>query len=118
MITNEDILNMNFYKKEKFTGSYRGMRYLIRKASVPEEDAESGADESGEAPQRDVFSVTIWRGPYNYDTTPEEEKRPTAFPSRRRESSRSSTGSTPSGRAAGVSGKRGEHASAPPSQTR
>ena len=46
MITNEDILNMNFYKKEKFTGSYRGMRYLIRKDSVPEED---------------VFSVTVWR---------------------------------------------------------
>ena len=80
MITNEDILNMNFYKKEKFTGSYRGMRYLIRKASVPEEDAESGADESGEAPQRDVFSVTIWRGPYNYDTTPEEEKMTYCFP--------------------------------------
>ena len=80
MITNEDILNMNFYKKEKFTGSYRGMRYLIRKASVPEEDAKSGADESGEAPQRDVFSVTIWRGPYNYDTTPEEEKTTCCFP--------------------------------------
>ena len=25
MITAEDILNMNFYKKEKFTGSYKGM---------------------------------------------------------------------------------------------
>ena len=80
MITNEDILNMNFYKKEKFTGSYRGMRYLIRKASVPEEDAKSGADESGEAPRCDVFSVTIWRGPYNYDTTPEEEKTTCRFP--------------------------------------
>lgn len=65
MITNEDILNMNFYKKEKFTGSYRGMRYLIRKDSVPEED---------------VFSVTVWRGPYNYDTTPEEKKTTCRFP--------------------------------------
>lgn len=65
MITNEDILNMNFYKKEKFTGSYRGMRYLIRKDSVPEEDA---------------FSVTVWRGPYNYDTTPEEKKTTCRFP--------------------------------------
>ena len=41
MITNEDILNMNFYKKERFTGSYRGMRYLIRKASVREDDADA-----------------------------------------------------------------------------
>ena len=31
MITAEDILNMNFYKKEKFTGSYKGMRYLVKK---------------------------------------------------------------------------------------
>ena len=56
---------MNFYKKEKFTGSYRGMRYLIRKDSVPEED---------------IFSATVWRGPYNYDTTPEEEKTTCRFP--------------------------------------
>ena len=38
MIQNDDILNMNFYKKEKFTGSYQGMRYLIQKDQ--EEDAE------------------------------------------------------------------------------
>ena len=55
MITNEDILNMNFYKKERFTGSYRGMRYLIRKASVREDDA----DASGDVPQRDVFRATL-----------------------------------------------------------
>lgn len=66
MITNEDILNMNFYKKEKFTGSCRGMRYLIRRDSLPEEN--------------DVFSVTVWRGPYNYNTTPEEEKTTCCFP--------------------------------------
>ncbi len=31
MITTDDILNMNFYKKEKFTGSYKGMHYLVKK---------------------------------------------------------------------------------------
>ncbi len=41
------------------------MRYLIRKDSVPEEDA---------------FSVTVWRGLYNYDTTPEEKKTTCRFP--------------------------------------
>ncbi len=76
MITNEDILNMNFYKKERFTGSYRGMRYLIRKDSVRED----AADASGNVPQRDVFRATLWRGPYNYDTTPEEEKTTCCFP--------------------------------------
>ena len=34
MITTEDILNMNFYKKEKFTGSYKGMRYLVKKTKM------------------------------------------------------------------------------------
>ena len=38
MITPEDILNLNFYKKEKFTGSYKGMRYLIQKDHEEESD--------------------------------------------------------------------------------
>ena len=52
MIQNDDILNMNFYKKEKFTGSYQGMRYLIQKDQ--EEDAED------ENVKHDIFRVTIW----------------------------------------------------------
>ena len=51
MITPEDILNLNFYKKEKFTGSYKGMRYLIQK----EHDEESDTD---------VFRAIYWPGPY------------------------------------------------------
>ena len=48
MITAEDILNMNFYKKEKFTGSYKGMRYLVKKEK---DDAEN-----------DIFRATVWPG--------------------------------------------------------
>ena len=65
MITTEDILNMNFYKKEKFTGSYLGMRYLIKK------DSKDGSD---------VFSVCIWPGPYNFETTGEDLKTYADFP--------------------------------------
>lgn len=61
MITSDDILNMNFYKKEKFTGSYLGMRYLIRK-------------------EDDNFRAFIWPGPYNYETTPDEKKTDSTFP--------------------------------------
>lgn len=61
MITSDDILNMNFYKKEKFTGSYLGMRYLIKK-------------------EDDIFHVTLWPGPYNYESTPDEKKTVAAFP--------------------------------------
>lgn len=65
MITNEDILNMNFYKKEKFTGSYLGMRYLIKKDTKDDTD---------------IFRVCIWPGPYNFDSTPEEKKTSMDFP--------------------------------------
>ena len=66
MITTEDILNMNFYKKEKFTGSYKGMRYLVKKEK---DDAEN-----------DVFRATVWPGPYNFDTTPDDQKISATFP--------------------------------------
>lgn len=75
MITNDDILNMNFYKKERFTGSYRGMRYLIQKASI--EPVTSNEDEPV---KEDVFQATIWPGPYNYASTPEEQKTSATFP--------------------------------------
>lgn len=65
MISNDDILNMNFYKKEKFTGSYKGMRYRIEKSS--EED-------------NDIFLVHIWPGPYNFVSTDNSLKTSATFP--------------------------------------
>ena len=67
MITPEDILNLNFYKKEKFTGSYKGMRYLIQKDHEEESD-------------HDIFRATYWPGPYNFDTTPDEQKNCASYP--------------------------------------
>ena len=70
MITTEDVLNMNFYKKEKFTGSYKGMRYLLKKDSVelPSETPDSPPE------SKTVFRCCIWPGPYNFASTPEELK--------------------------------------------
>lgn len=34
MIQRKDLLTFQFYKKEKFTGSFRGMRYLIQKKAL------------------------------------------------------------------------------------
>ena len=72
MIQNDDILNMNFYKKKKFTGSYQGMRYLIQKDQ--EEDAED------ENVKHDIFRVTIWPGPYNFASTADDLKSSAVFP--------------------------------------
>ena len=70
MITTEDVLNMNFYKKEKFTGSYRGMRYLLKKDTleIPSETPDTPAE------NKTIFLCTIWPGPYNFTTTPDESK--------------------------------------------
>lgn len=85
MITSDDILNMNFYKKEKFTGSYQGMRYLIKKDAVPDESSDSAPAMTGDslkdAPaMTDVFRVTIWPGPYNFASTDDDKKTSATFP--------------------------------------
>lgn len=66
MIERKDVFNINFYKKEVFNGSFRGMRYRI--AAQDEKD-------SGQA-----LRVTVWPGPYNYDTTPDAKKKAAVFP--------------------------------------
>lgn len=81
MITSDDILNMNFYKKEKFTGSYQGMRYLIKKDTVPINDPAAADTASDAAPaQTDIFRVTIWPGPYNFASTDDAAKTSATFP--------------------------------------
>ena len=64
MIAYTDIFNINFYKKEIFHGSFQGMRYQIGKT-----DTEDGP----------VLTVTHWPGPYNFATTPEEQKKCRTF---------------------------------------
>lgn len=96
MITTEDILNMNFYKKEAFTGSFLGMRYRIAKEAVPLPAANTPAEGSGasdapvegsgasdasaQAVTTDCFRVFIWPGPYAFAATSESEKTSAVFP--------------------------------------
>ena len=70
MITTEDVLNLNFYKKEKFTGSYKGMRYLLKKDSVelPSENPDTPPE------TKTIFRCYIWPGPYNFASTSDEKK--------------------------------------------
>lgn len=59
MVKRTDVFNINFYKDEAFNGSLKKMRYRI----VKKEDED-----------RKFLQVTVWPGPYNYDTTAEELK--------------------------------------------
>ena len=77
-ITEKDILSFNFYKyKQPFTGSCKGMRYRIvrqeKKPEIPDVGADgAGTSETAEEPEL-VFRVSVWREPYAYDCTPEDE---------------------------------------------
>lgn len=64
MIQRADILSMEYLKKTEYTGGYRGMRYRLEKSSIK---ADNGDDVT-------VLLVTIWPEPFNYFSTPEENK--------------------------------------------
>lgn len=53
-------ISLNYIKKEPMSGSYKGMRYLLRKSS-------------------DDIEVCIWPEPYNFLKTSEELKQYSRF---------------------------------------
>lgn len=56
---------LNYIKKEEYSGSMDGMRYLLKRASKDSEDC---------------IQVTIWPEPYSYFKTPEEKKQSIEVP--------------------------------------
>lgn len=65
MIDKEKFRLLNCIKRDDYTGSMDGMRYLLRKAQREEEDC---------------LEVVTWPEPLNYAKTPEENKQRNYFP--------------------------------------
>lgn len=61
MIKKETFMPLQFFKKEAFTGSIKGMRYRV---------AESGEE----------LEAVVYPGPYCYEATPREQKTRKTFP--------------------------------------
>lgn len=61
MIQYEHFHILNYIKKEEYTGSMDGMRYMLKKAG-------------------DEIEVIIWPEPYNYAKTTEDKKIRKRFP--------------------------------------
>lgn len=59
MLTRGDFLSLNFVKKEDFTGSHKGMRFMLRQETIEEEKK---------------LRVYLWREPLGFEATPEEQK--------------------------------------------
>lgn len=66
MLTYDEVLNLNYYKKTSFTGWMHPLRFLI-KQEKPEE---------GEA----FFHAWVWPGPYIFDLTDDSLKIDTTAP--------------------------------------
>ena len=56
---------LNYVKKEEYTGSMEGMRYMLKKKTAGEEMK---------------LEVIIWPEPFGYGKTPEEKKQRMEFP--------------------------------------
>lgn len=65
MIDKENFHPLNYIKKEEYSGSMDGMRYMLKKEMSGEED---------------VIRVTIWPDPLGINRTPEEKKTFTEVP--------------------------------------
>ena len=82
MIERKDFLALNFYKKEKFTGSYKNMHYRISKedkvVGQEEKEGENGVELVDV--KETIFMLKYWPGPYNYDNTADTLKQSAEFP--------------------------------------
>lgn len=70
MIDLSGMISIPFLKKSVFTGSYLGMRYLLRKDQKVMEEAKEEEPAKTEA----VLTAVIWPEPFNYVMTAEEKK--------------------------------------------
>lgn len=70
--------SLNYIKKERFTGSFQGMRYLLEKTEVVIETKEEINEETGEMEQKEIkeprIHTAVWPEPFAYDKTAEEFK--------------------------------------------
>lgn len=65
MIDKETFHPLNYIKKEEYSGSMDGMRYMLKRVRAGEEDK---------------IRVTIWPEPFGIHKTPEEEKQSIEVP--------------------------------------
>ncbi len=66
MITYDEVLNLNYYKKTDYTGWTNGMRFRIARETSEDTDA--------------IFHVWVWPGPYIFGLTSDDLKTDATFP--------------------------------------
>lgn len=79
MLTADEVLNLNYYKKTSYTGWINGMRFLIKREAPEEGDA--------------IFHAWVWPGPLIFDLVDDTQKYDFTAPLPTEENSRLLTGS-------------------------
>lgn len=59
MLTKNNFLPLNFVAKEDFTGSYKGMRFMLHKEMIEDERK---------------LKAYVWSEPFSFSATPDEDK--------------------------------------------
>lgn len=77
MLERTEYMPLEYYKKQKWSGSYQGMRFLFRKV----EEIHTELVDGEEKEEKEVFlEAVVWKEPYSYEATSEEEKTRKRFP--------------------------------------
>lgn len=65
MLDRSEFMPLQYFKKQRWSGSFQGMRFMFQKTKEKEID---------------LLEVVCWKEPYSYECTPEEEKTVRHFP--------------------------------------
>lgn len=68
-------VSLAYIKKERYTGSYEGMRYMLEKKDFPEPE-----EGSNEEKKPSCILACVWPEPFSYEKTDEEKKTFAEFP--------------------------------------
>lgn len=70
MIERMQLFPLNFYKKEKFSGSMGKMNFRLEKKEKESEDGE----------KQTILKGSVWEGPFCYDASDKEKMEVMEFP--------------------------------------
>ena len=70
-------ISINYVKKEPYTGSMDGIRFLLRKGPAPKPEGEP--EKEGEQ-EEDMLLLWIWPEPLCFEKTEESEKKLRVYP--------------------------------------
>lgn len=71
MLERSEYMPMEYIKKQKWTGSYRGMRFMLHKVIEKQQEEVDGETKEVELVR---LEAVIWKEPYSYEATVEEGK--------------------------------------------